>query len=102
LHNIRKQRLEVTRAYQVMAAQFGWEQIVEVPVLEDRKQETARMTDKTRKQLRAVADKVEDPVVAQAMTIVLQWLEGETARMQSSEDPAPAPSPSPAPPLRSI
>jgi hypothetical protein len=92
----------LTRVYQVMAAQFGWEQIVEVPTIEDRNQETARMTEKTGKQLRVVADKVDDPVIAQAMTLVLQWLESETARLQSGEESASAPSPSPTPPLRSI
>ena len=93
----------LTRVYQVMATQFGWEQIVEVPTIEDRKQDLARMTERAGKQLRAVADRIEDPELAQAMTRVLQFLENETVRVQSSEEAAPSPSAAPTPPpLRSI
>lgn len=87
------------RVYQVMAAQFGWEQVIETPVLDDRKQDLAN--ERARKHLRAAAEKANDPVIAQAMATVMHWLESETARIETVDVGSPA-TPPPTTPLRSI
>lgn len=89
----------LTRVYQVMAAQFGWEPISDVPAIEDRNAETLRANERTRKRLEAVAQAVENPVIAQAMATVLTYLEGEAHRLRATDAPPSADAP---PPLRTV
>lgn len=81
------------RVYAVMAAQFGWEQTVDVPTLEDRQSAELRATERAKKHLQSASEHADNPIVAEAMTTVLKWLESETVRLGGKETP---------PPLRSI
>jgi len=88
----------LVRVYQVMAAQFGWEQIVDAPAaMEDRHSAELKANERAKKHLQAAAETANNPVIAQAMTTVLHWLETEAQRLREHEEGTPTP-----PPLRSI
>lgn len=72
----------LVRVYQVLAAQFGWEPMNEVRALEDAGAETLRAHERTRKRLEAVAGDITEPAVAQALQLVLNWLENDAKRLR--------------------
>lgn len=62
------------RVYDVMAAQFGWE--MEIAAVEDRK---TRGHERTKRVLLEAAASAEDPIIRDALAVVLRWLETQGA-----------------------
>ena len=89
----------LNRVYQIQAGQFGWEPLEAVPpALEDQQAKILRANTRAKDSLKAAVEHVENPIVAQAMTTVLGFLESEATRLRGEESAEPA---APAP-LRSL
>lgn len=81
----------LTRVYQVMASQFGWEPMGETHALEDSRAEELRANERARKRLASVVEQIDNPAVAQAMGVVLSWLDNDARRLRGEPTPAAAP-----------
>ena len=77
----------LTRVYQLMSTQFGWEEMIEAKPLEDSATQDLRSKERAREKLASVAEHVDNPMVANAMKVVLDWLEQDARRMKGEPEP---------------
>lgn len=87
----------LTRVYEVMAAQFGWEPIIDAaPALEDPRKTGAdllRSHERVDRHLRAVLEAAENRDVQDSIAVVLGWMGKEMQRLRAEcavSDPADA------------
>lgn len=81
--------------YTQMAAQFGWPPMIELNAIDDEQRaqrEELRRHEGARKHLQSAAEHAPTPAVADALAVVMNWLDCETERLRGgSGEPATPP-----------